>query len=38
MTKFREGYKFREDGKLLKSPKYEPPRIKEILYGENVKE
>jgi len=31
MTRFREGYRFREDGKLLRSPNWDPPHIKEIL-------
>lgn len=36
MTKFKDGPKFRSDGKLLKGPGFEPPRIKEILEGENT--
>lgn len=31
MTKFKHGAHFREDGKLLKGPGFEPPKIKEIL-------
>lgn len=34
MTKFKHGAHFREDGKLLKGPGFEPPKIKEIL--ENI--
>lgn len=30
-TKFAEGYSFREDGKLIKSPKYSPANLKSVL-------
>ncbi len=37
MTKFRDGYKVNEIGKLIKSPNWEPPRLKEILEKQGMK-
>jgi|GEM_PF-4737913 len=37
MTKFRDGYKVNEIGKLIKSPDWEPPRLKEILEKQGMK-
>ena len=32
MTKFDDGVKYREDGKIIKSKNYKPPDLKKILY------
>ena len=37
MTKFRDGYKVNEIGKLIKSPNWEPPRLREILEKQGMK-
>ncbi len=37
MTKFRDGYKVNEIGKLIKSPKWEHPRLAEILKNQGMK-
>lgn len=31
LTKFREGWKLREDGKVIKSPDYEPPDLYKVI-------
>lgn len=35
LEKFGEGHSIRSDGKLLKSPNYQPPKIKEFLENNN---
>lgn len=34
LSKFREGHSFREDGKLIKSPLYEPLDVERVIRGQ----